>query len=263
MGMQKQFLLFLFSILLFNTSFGQESAKDATDEAIEHIKSFKNGAVLVIKLPTSMKALDAIHQDSIDHQKNTKYIERLNKRKKNLLQQNQTYQKNLMSGLNIYYKYNPFIAVYDTSYNQLLNNPTLKGVFYDKNLKLAKDYSLENKRFYTFRLDQVYPKDNNNRAVEAFVITDSKGNLLKYPFPYAIAKKFRKVPVLPNNLPSYFYFNTHGAAVPYYSKEDRLNTKPLPKVRAISGKKLDKNYYYAIAKFLQLRMKAFEDYIGL
>lgn len=262
MGMQKQFLVFLFSILIFNTLFGQNPTQLATNEAINHIKQFKKGAVLVIKLPTSTKILEAMRQDSISNHKNIKYIERLTKRKETIILQNQTYQEDLLFGLSKFYNYSPFIGVYDTSYNKLLDNPAIKGVFYDKNLKLVKEYSLVGKNFYTFRLDQVFHNDNKNRANSAFVLTNDKGDILKHPFPFAIPKKFKKVPILPNNLPKYFLFNTDGKAVAIETKEDNLSAQPIKKGRVISAKNLDKNYYYAIAKFLQLRLEAFEKYIG-
>lgn len=261
MGMQKQFLVFLFSILIFNTSFGQNPTQLATNEAIGHLKQLKKGT-LVIKLPTGKKVLEAFHKDSIEHQKNTKYIERLSKRKNTFLEQNHAYQKDLMNGLSMYYNFSSFIGVYDTTYNKLLDNPTLKGIFYDKNLKLVNDYSLNGKNFYTFRLDQVFQNDNKNRANSAFVLTNDKGDILKHPFPFAIPKKFKKVPVLPNNLPKYFLFNTDGKAVSIETKEDNMSAQPIKNGRVISAKNLDENYYYAIAKFLQLRLEAFEKYIG-
>jgi hypothetical protein len=260
--MQKQYIILLFNILIFNIAIGQNKAALDKVEAINHLKAIKNGAVIVIKLPTGTKVLASIDKDAIAHQGKKKYNERLVKRREVEIKKNQTYHRDLLNGLSLYYKYSPFIAVYDTAYSSLLDNPSITGIFYDKSLNLVKDYSLVGKDFYTFRLDQVYPKDNQNRATVAFVLTDKKGQILKYPFPSFIPTKFKRVPILPNNLPNYFYFSTNGAAVPITTKQDQYFTGEPPKARIISRKQLDKNYYYAIAKFLQMRFELFEAYIG-
>jgi hypothetical protein len=198
---------------------------------------------LLIKLPASSKKLQAIEREL--EKGTTKRLESL---KEEEITSIRNIQKNLMEGFKKHYSYGKFVAVFDSNYTKALDNPSIKGIFLDENLKKMPDFSLENKKFATFREDNYFYDEY--RGVDGFVVTDASGEVAKAPFPYGIPYKFKRFPLLPDSRGDMFGI---GNAI-------RKTSKKRYYVR-YSWRDLNDNPYHAIVMMLQLRIETLEIYL--
>jgi hypothetical protein len=237
------------------------------DIAEQSLIDLKNGAILVIKLPTGYKKIKAI--DKILKQSNKENTrQRLSSMKQEEINENLTFQHQLMLGLKEHYKFTPIIAVFDSTYDALLVNKDISGVFYDVDLKKLDSFSLKMETFYTFRLDQVFYDAGKSHT--AFVITNSKGEQLKFPFPFEIPYKFRRESVLPAKKPDFLYFNIFtfglrgiGAELIKKRKEQKMEENGgKAYYKRLSWWKMDEDHYVAVAKMLELKLSYFDAYIN-
>jgi hypothetical protein len=257
MLIQKQILVFIFSCLLVTLLRGQSSSTIFVDKEknistasidVERARALFNAikkGVLVVKVPTGSKKLKAINDALAKRFDDTRLIEI---REKELLRIKEVQMK-LIGGFKKYYIFSPFICVYDSNYLSVLNNTSKKGIFYNGDLKLVPDYSLEDKSFGTFREDQYFYDEN--RANVGYVTTDNKGELPPLPFPYAVPYKFKRFPLLPDSQNNIFGIGTGIAR----------NNDGVYKAR-YSWRSLDSDPYYAIVKFLQTKLDYFELYLN-
>ncbi|MFN0202118.1 MAG: hypothetical protein ACKVTZ_11395 [Bacteroidia bacterium] len=264
--MQKQFLVFIFIINSFSVIFAQENT--AVHESLQVLLGMKKGAILVVKLPTGAKKMKAIAEDSAHNYKNSSHMQRLAKIKQVEIDKNIKIQKNLMLGLKQFYTYTPFVAVFDCCYDKLLKNNALGNIFYDENLMIKKDFSLNGKSFFTFRSDQDLTGVGNQHVI--FVITDKNGQQLRAPFPSQIPYKFRNEPLIDafsiqifekSNTYQDEKYISNSSILQKYRTSKTTNEPTEDYAKRVYSKKMDKNAYFAIAKMLQLKLSNFENFV--
>jgi hypothetical protein len=257
MLIQKQILVFIFSCLVVSCLQGQNNAtivisKEEKSQAEQIdlgragslLRAIKNG-VLVIKVPTGSKKLKAINEVLAKRIVDS----RLEAMREQELSRIAEVQITLIGGFKKYYTFSPFICVYDTNYLSILNKTSKNGIFYDGDLQLVPNYSLEGKSFCTFREDQYF--HDENKANVGYVVTDSEGNLPPIPFPYAIPYKFKRFPLFSDNQNNIFGIGTHIGS----------RTNNVYKAR-YSWRYFDTVPYYAVVKFLQTKLDYFEWYLS-
>ena len=264
--MQKQFLVFIFILSSISSITAQKDA--AVKESIQALVDLKKGAILVVKLPTGTKKLNAIAKDSALNFKNKAYVQRLAKIKQQEIVKNTKIQLGLMNGLKQFYTFTPFVAVFDTCYDKLLKNNAIESIFYDENLTIKKDFNLREKSFFTFRLDQDLVGVRNKHTI--FVITDKNGQQLKAPFPSQIPYKFRWESVLNTYSIQIFDSINFTNDNDYLRKPFMLEKQSASKTSIVengdysvnkSFREMDKNVYIATIKMLQLKLTYFEDFV--
>lgn len=252
MQTQKRILIFILTAFVSNIAIAQDyqtntaPSTEQIKEATMHYKALANNGILLVKIPTEAKKLAKINQSLAI----TPHNNRLLKLKKTELLKVEKAQKGLMEGFKQFYTFSEVVAIYDTNYTRVLDNPSAGGVFFNTDFKALPSFSLAGKAFFTFRKDQVYYADN--RARIAYVLTDHKGVILPYPFPSSIPYRFKKLPLIPDTRP--FFLGAGNLA-----REDSEKRKYFSRYKS---KKMDKNPYYAIAKMLQLKMEVFDAYLN-
>ncbi len=241
MLMQKQFLVFIFSALFCGAVVGQQEDISAAEKSFN---ALNKGGVLVIKLPTSSKKMAAMNKRLKD-QPNS----RLEKIRAKELEKLTKMQGELMSGFKEFYTFSPFVAIFDSNYLKLLKNPALSNVFMDEKLQLIPDFSLKDKTFLAFRLDQYFYADHE--AKEAFILVDKEGVPVPRPFPPGIPYKFRNLSLMPDPLADIFgltnVVRNIGGQSKYYTK--------------YKWRDLSKKPYHAIVKMLQIKLDVFQKFL--
>jgi hypothetical protein len=256
--MKSPLKIFIFWLTLMPTLWAQQatdavkikkSAPVGLREAAATYRQFKENGILLIKIPTGSKKFAAIEQQMKIHPSGRlkKYYE---KERLNLLKM----RDSLLAGFQRCYDFSPVVAVYDTSYEDVLKHPEAIYSFMDVKLKPLGKNPLKGKNVLTFRFDR-YVFDSN-KSLDAYVLTDHKGQIIPGPFPSAIPYKFRRHSlmsdhriILPYRFPGGIPFN--------------YRNKPLVKFYTrYSWKKVDKNPTVAVVKLMQLKLRTFEEFIN-
>ena len=222
----------------------KRGAPKGLKEASETYRQFRENGVLLVKIPTGQKKFAAM-----ERQLKMNHSDRLQKYLRREKEKLAKMRDSLLSGFQKYYTFSPVIAVYDTAYELVLKQPNGKHALMDNRLNPIGAQSLSGKKVLTFRLDRyVY---DENKSVDAFVITDLDGKIAPYPFPNFIPLKFRRRPITEDN------------------SSDWLGVRNAFRKKQLSGfykrytwKKMDRNPSIAVVKFLQLKFDTFGDYIN-
>ncbi len=194
----------------------------------------KNG-FLLLKLPTKTRELKAYEEQLQRFSSDLNYVARMENFRNNTIVEVRKLQNDLIKGFKNEYKFSEVVITYDTS----------NTVFYDKNMRIKENFSLEGKKYLILNNRKVI-YENENILKDAFVLTDKNGAVLEPPFPSEIPIRFNNLRLL------------------QYGKKQFKNVSEEQKKahrESFIWRELDKNPTFALVKMLNLRMSAFYDLV--
>ncbi len=228
--MKKYFLTYF----LFFTTYFTLLAQEGIEPSFTAINDLKNG-FLLLKLPTKTRELNAYEVQLQRFSSDIAYVERIEEFRNNTILEVRKLQNDLIKGFKNEYKFSEVVITYDTS----------KTIFYDKNMIVKNDFSLEGKKYLILNNRKVI-NEKNNVLKDAFVLTNKDGDVLALPFPSEIPIRF-------NNL----------RLLKYGKKQFKKVSEEQEKAHRESfmWRELNKNPTFALVKMLNLRMTAFYDLV--
>ena len=228
--MKKQFLTYF---LFFSTCFIL-FAQDGIEPSFTAINDLKNG-FLLLKLPTKTRELNAYEAQIQRFSSDIEHVARIENFRYSTIAQVRTLQNDLIAGFKNDYNFSEVVITYDTS----------KTIFYDKNMLVKEDFSLEGKKYLILSNRKVM-HEAENILKDAFVLTDKDGDVLEPPFPSEIPIRFKNLRLLQYSKKQF----------PRVSKQEKEVHKEI-----FYWRDLDKNATKALVKMLNLRMVAFENLV--
>jgi hypothetical protein len=151
-----------------------------TEKAIQQLKE---KGILVVRLPSKSKKIEAIDAEIKQFENDAKYVARLEKMKYKTQVDLQKFNERVSGALNAFYDFSEIYYMYDTAVVSLVNGKR-SGFLLDKNLVKQPNLTLKDKHFLILKCEKL--SNSPGASINGFVVADEQNENLEYPFPAVI-----------------------------------------------------------------------------
>ncbi len=189
-----RYILYLF-LCCATASYSQESptflkqkinnlkALKRDPEAEKAIKYLQNNGVLLVRLPSKSKKIEAIDAEIIQFANDEKYVRRLVGMRQKTQNDVNEFNLRVSNALNTFYHFSTIYYIYDTSIVSLINGKRA-GFLMNKNLVIQPSLTLEDKHFLILKCEKL--SNSPGSSINGFVVADEENKNLAFPFPAVI-----------------------------------------------------------------------------